>query len=161
MDLLQIIFGDGDSLNAWQMSARALVTFLYTLILVRISGRRSFGMRAPLDNIVLILLGAILGRAVVGASPYIPTLIAGLVITILHRVFALLSLKLPLFERFAKGDKILLYKNGRFIPAHLKRSLISEEDLMQEVRIHAQVDSLDQVKAVYMEKNGEISTVKK
>jgi len=52
------------------MAARSVVVFVITLLLLRISGRRSFGLRTPLDNIISIILAAVLSRAIVGASPF-------------------------------------------------------------------------------------------
>jgi len=52
MNLLIQIFGEGKDLNALQMSSRGIVIFFIALILIRISGRRSFGVRTPLDNII-------------------------------------------------------------------------------------------------------------
>jgi uncharacterized membrane protein YcaP (DUF421 family) len=155
------LFGTGHELNVLQMSVRAIVIFIYTLILIRISGRRSFGMGAPFDNVILVLLGAILSRAVVGASPFVPTLASGLVISILHRLFALAAVLSRPMGRFLKGSKILLYQDDKINWRHMKRSLVSQEDLMEEVRLRALVDNLENVKAIYMERNGNISTVKK
>jgi len=45
------MFGQGKDLNTLQMSCRGIVVFFIALLLIRISGRRSFGMHTPLDNI--------------------------------------------------------------------------------------------------------------
>lgn len=161
MSLLYSIFGVGPELNVWQMSSRTVIVFIYTVILMRISGRRAFGLRAPFDNIILVLLGAILGRAVVGASPFFPTIISGLVIALLHRLCAIFSLKPSIFSHFIKGKAIPLLKNGKLFPAKMKRSLISDEDLLEELRIHAQTNDLESFTEIYMERNGQIGFVKK
>lgn len=161
MRILIDIFGDSADLNTLQTSARAVVVFFFTLLLVRIAGRRSFGLRAPLDNIILILLGAMIGRAVVGASPFVPTLVASFVICILHRLFAYVSLFSPVIDRVLKGKKIALYKNGKVIKHNLNRSLMSQEDLKEEVRLRGHVESLDDLESLYMERNGEVSVVRK
>ena len=83
MEIFIKLFGEGQDLNALQMSDRGIVMFFIALILIRISGRRSFGVRTPLDNIITISLGAIMSRAVVGASPYIPVMVCCLVIVLL------------------------------------------------------------------------------
>lgn len=161
MEILIDIFGSGEELNTLQASARAVVVFFFTLFLVRVAGRRSFGLRAPLDNIILILLGAMIGRAVVGASPFIPTLVASFVICVLHRLFAFVGLFSPVIDRALKGKKIALFKNGEIIKHNLNRSLMSQEDLKEEMRLRAGVESLDDINTLYMERNGEVSVVKK
>jgi len=50
MELLIKIFGEGKDLDALQMSSRGIVMFFIALVLIRLSGRRSFGVRTPLDN---------------------------------------------------------------------------------------------------------------
>ena len=72
MELLREIFGSGKDLGILQMSARALVVFVVCLVLIRLAGRRSFGMRMPFDNVMAILLGAVLSRAVTGARAAMP-----------------------------------------------------------------------------------------
>jgi len=55
MYVLINIFGEGKELTLIQMCARGVVVFFIALILIRISGRRSFGMHMPLDNIISII----------------------------------------------------------------------------------------------------------
>jgi uncharacterized membrane protein YcaP (DUF421 family) len=49
MDTVITLFGEGRELNALQMAVRAMVVFFCCLVLIRISGRRSFGQRSPFD----------------------------------------------------------------------------------------------------------------
>jgi len=61
------LFGAGRELDALQMSARAFVLFFLMLVLVRVAGRRAFGRKSSFDTIIVITLGALLSRVVVGA----------------------------------------------------------------------------------------------
>lgn len=161
MKLILEIFGEGKDLTTFQMCCRAIIVFIIALALIRISGRRSFGLHTTYDNIMAILLGSILSRPVVGASPFLPTIAACLVIAILHRIFGILGVRLPWFGRLTKGAKIPLYKDGKFIEKNLIRSLVSVDDIMEGVRIQAMENSLENIKTVYMERSGKISVVKK
>lgn len=162
METIYLLFGDGESLNTLQMMLRAVIIFFIALALVRIAGRRTFGMRAPLDNIIVFLFGAVLGRAVVGASPFIPTVCACLAISIIHRLLAWLSVQHPWVGKFVKGRKIsLLTEDGALSKKNMKRSLASREDIMEEIRLRIHTDSLDDVEKLYMERSGEISAIKK
>lgn len=161
MDTLIQIFGQGKDLSAWQMSCRGIVVFVIALLLIRISGRRSFGIRTPLDNIILILLGAILSRAVVGASAFIPVIVACFVIVTLHRCVGWLIANSKFFARLVESDKIMLYENGKYVHQNLKRVQLTEEDVMQGVRKSALTEDLEQITHIYIERNGEISAIKK
>src|SRR6185312_3538587 len=106
MDLILEIFGEGKDLNPLQMSCRGIVVLLIALILIRVSGRRSFGLHTPLDNIITISLGAVLSRAIVGASPFIPVIVACFVIVLIHRLLGWLIVKSPKFGGIVEGNKI-------------------------------------------------------
>jgi uncharacterized membrane protein YcaP (DUF421 family) len=161
MDLLIEIFGQGKELNPLQMSCRGILVFIIALVLIRLSGRRSFGLHTPLDNIITILLGAILSRAVVGVSPFVPVIVACFVIVLLHRLFGWFIVLSPKFADTLEGDKILLFENGDFIDKNMRHALLSEEDFMQGVRKSAQTEDMKKIDKVYIERNGEITAIKK
>src|ERR1700759_1572090 len=117
MQTIVSIFGDGEKLTITQMSCRGIVMFLVALVLIRISGRRSFGMRTPLDNIIVILLGAILSRGVVGASPFLAVIATCLSIVILHRLFAWAMIKSQTVRHLLEGKKIILFHENCFVDA--------------------------------------------
>jgi uncharacterized membrane protein YcaP (DUF421 family) len=161
MNWLIQIFGEGKDLNSIQMACRGVIVFLIALALIRIAGRRSFGLRTPFDNIIMILLGAILSRAVVGASAFLPTVITSTVIALLHRIFGHIVARNDTFGNLVEGKKILLFKNGRYIAENMKRALVCKEDILQGVRKSALTDNMEKIDAVYMERNGEISSLEK
>src|ERR1700750_220664 len=109
MELLIKLFGEGKDLNALQMSDRGVVMFIIALILIRISGRRSFGIRSPLDNIITISLGAVMSGAIVGASDFVPVVVCCFVIVLLHRLVGWLIAHSKKFGSFIEGEKILLF----------------------------------------------------
>src|SRR6202012_3326838 len=113
------IFGEGKDLTLLQMSARGVVAFFLALFLIRLSGRRSFGMHMPLDNIISIILGAILSRAVVGASDFVPVIGVCTVIVLLHRIVAWLVAHHKKMSRLVQGEKILLFRDGNFISENM------------------------------------------
>jgi uncharacterized membrane protein YcaP (DUF421 family) len=161
MDILIKIFGEGKDLTTLQMSCRGITVFVIALLLIRVSGRRSFGLRTPLDNIIGILLGAILSRAVVGASAFVPVIITCFVIVILHRCFGWLISHSKPFGKVVEGNKILLYQDGDFIKENMEKALVCQEDIMQGVRKSALTENMDTIDKIYMERNGEISAIKK
>lgn len=161
MNTMDYFFGEGTELTPLQMSVRAIVVFMVCLLLLRLSGKRAFGMRMPFDNVITILLGAILSRAVVGASPFMATLCAATAIVILYRLFAWLALYYDWFGKLIKGESKVIYENGIPDKEQMKKALITEKDMLEGVRETSNTDSLGKIKKVYLERDGSISTVKK
>lgn len=161
MEILTKIFGEGKDLNSLQMGSRGFVVFIIALILIRISGRRSFGVRSPLDNIITISLGAILSRAIVGASDFVPVIVTCLVIVVLHRIFGMLIAHSKTFGRLVEGNKMILFENASFNEDNMKKALVCQEDIMQGVRKSALTEDMEKIKIVYIERNGDISSIKK
>jgi uncharacterized membrane protein YcaP (DUF421 family) len=161
MHVLSAIFGEGKDLTVIQMTARAVVFFIIAFGLIRLSGRRSFGLHTPLDNIISIALGAILSRAVVGASPFLPVVVSCTAIVLLHRGIGWAVSHRHWVSKFVEGEKIVLFEHGVFIDKNMGRALVSREDVMQGVRKSALTEDLSKIEKIYMEKNGEISAIKK
>ena len=155
------LFGSGEHLTPLQMGARAFVMFFITLVLIRVGGMRIFGKRTAFDNILVIMLGAILARGVVGASPFFSTVMAGFVMVVIHKILALLALKYVWVGKIVKGIHRSLYKDGKLNGRNMTISSISRDDIMEGVRMQINSDTLDDVKEAYIEKNGHVSIVRK
>ncbi len=161
MQILTEVFGEGKNLTMLQMSARGVVVFFIALVLIRLSGRRSFGLHTPLDNIVTIMLGAILSRAIVGASDFLPVIAVCAVITAVHRALGWGLVHHPGFSRLIQGEKMLLFTNGQFNEQNMGKALVCREDVLEGVRKSALTDDLTKIDRIYIERNGEISAIKK
>ena len=154
-------FGEGRDLTWYQMLDRAVVIFIITVVLIRISGRRSFGMRSAFDNTIVILLGSTLSRAVVGVSPFFPTVIACLGFVLLHRALAWASIHSHVLGRLIKGEPICIFKDGKFDEGNMRRSLISRHDVNAGLRTILHTESLDEVDEILLERTGQLSITRK
>lgn len=159
--LLYTLFGEGKDLDALQMACRSFVMFFITLVFIRIAGMRAFGQKSAFDSIIVIMLGAILSRAVTGASAFFPTTVAGAVLVLVHRLLAIVSIYSDVVGFIIKGEKILLFKDDRVIKKNMLICSVSSKDLMEEVRIKLNESTMQNVKEVYMERSGKISIIKK
>jgi len=159
MDILGTFWGEGEKITVLQMSVRAFVMFFIALTLVRIGGMRIFGKRSAFDTIVIIMLGAVLARGVVGASPYWDTVAASSVMIAVHRLLSWLSGKSSRMNNLLKGKEMVLYESGNIIWENMRAAALSEEDLMQSLRLETKQESLAVIEKAYMETNGRISFI--
>ena len=157
MELIALIFGEDSQLTAGQMAARAAVIFVITLALIRVSGRRSFGQRTPFDAATTVLLGAVLSRGVVGASPFVATVAAGAVLVLLHRLVGWLSVRWDRFDVFVNGHERVLWSDGHKDSRALASALITERDLEEAIRRKLGHADLAAVRTATLERDGEIS----
>ena len=157
--MLEDLIGTGTDLSPLQMGIRAFFIFIIAGALIRIAGIRAFGMKSPFDYVIILLLGAILSRAVYGGSSIISVLTACLVIVLMHRLFGFLSLYSDTFGKLIKGDRVLLFTDGKPIHKNMRKSLISKKDLAEGIRMEIHVEDSDQVDAAYLERSGHISVI--
>jgi uncharacterized membrane protein YcaP (DUF421 family) len=161
MDWLISIFGEGKELTVLQMSCRAIAVFILALVMLRITGQRTFGHKSAVDHVVMIMLGAILSRAVTGSSPFVPVISASVVIVLFHRLLGWLTVYNDVLGSLVKGKEIPLYQNGRFLRQNMEKCMVTEKDMLESIRIQTNADGLSNVKSMYMERCGSISIVTK
>ena len=161
MQIIYELFGQGQNLNALQMSLRAIVIFFIALTLIRYTGMRAFGIETAFDTCIIIMLGAVLTRAIVGASPFIPTVVASVALVTVHKIIASISVYNQMISHLVKGIPYSLYKEGKLNDKNLKRCMLSFGDIMEEVRLKLNQNSLDNIDEIFMERTGKISVIEK
>ena len=65
------LLGTSENLSILQMVARGLVVFVLALIMLKTARKKTFGKRSVADNVIMIMLGAILSRGIVGPSLFL------------------------------------------------------------------------------------------
>ncbi|MEO8765479.1 MAG: YetF domain-containing protein [Ginsengibacter sp.] len=161
MQTIYELFGHGDDLTIIQMSLRAILIFFIALMLIRFTGMRIFGIETAFDTCIIIMLGAVLTRAIVGASPFVPTIIASVALVSVHKIIAIISVTNQTISHLVKGIPYSLYKDGKLNDKNLRKCLLSFGDIMEEVRLKLNQNSLDNIEEIFMERTGKISVIRK
>ncbi len=154
-------FGSGEDLTMIQMGARAFMMFIIALFLVRLGGIRILGRKSGVDFVIIIMLGAVLARGIVGASPFLSTVFAGFVMIIVNKILAQVSARLPYLGNMVKGKPAVLYKSGKIQWDQMDRLGVSRTDLLTSLRLETNSKHLDEVDMALMEPNGRISFILK
>jgi uncharacterized membrane protein YcaP (DUF421 family) len=157
--MIETLFGEGKDLGALQMSVRALVLFFVTLVLVRIGGMRAFGRKSSFDTIIVVTLGAVISRAIYGASPALAIVAASLMLVAVHRIVAIAASRYPRFERIIKGHSVVLFHVGEANEQAMRRSGISYTDLDEAVRSRTHEHSRRDVHEIRLETSGDLTVL--
>ena len=144
----------------WQMSIRAVIIFIFGVLLVRIAGKRAFGRQSAVDIVLTVLIGSNLSRALTGGAPFLPTLAATAALVLLYWISIQLAQRSDAAGLVLKGTHIVLARDGRVDPAAMRKAAVSHLDLSEAVR-SARQPGLEAVMLATLERSGHISVVPK
>lgn len=148
------------SVPALELVLRGTLIYLLLFALIRFALQRVAGTLSMTDLLMVVLIADAAQNAM--ADGY-KSVTDGLILvgTIIFWNVALdwLGYRFPVLQRFVHPPPLLLVKNGQLLRRNMRRELITEEELMNQVRLQG-VDDLAQVKGAYMEGDGRISVIK-
>ena len=143
-----------------QCAVRAVVIYLAGVIIVRMGKSRIISRVTTIDVLLGFILGSLLSRGITGHASLSGTLISSAALVATHFAMTRLATKGGWIEQFLKGHVRLLVEDGRVFAENLSKSHLSEDDLLEELRLNG-VESVNDVKSARKERNGEISVVKR
>ncbi len=147
------------SISVAELIIRGTLVYLALFSVLRIMPSRQKGTLGIADLLVVVLFAEAAQNAMVTHYTSI-TEGAILVGTMIFWSYFLnwLGYKFPLIQRFLNPPPLLLVKNGQIITRHLQRELITEQELMSQLRQQG-VEFIADVKKAYIESDGSISVI--
>jgi uncharacterized membrane protein YcaP (DUF421 family) len=147
-----------EQLTVVQVVSRAVIIFIIALTFVRLGHKRSLARKTAFDTALVVIFGAILARAVNGSGPFVPSIAAGAVLVLLHRLLASIAYHWEGFDRLIKGRPDILLNEGDFLPKKMRRHKISREDIFEDMRLRGHPDA-GAIAAARLERSGDISFI--
>ncbi len=147
-------------LSFLRISLRGIIVFVATLLMVRISSKRSLAEKTAFDAVLLVIIASVLARAINGSAPFWPTLAAGFVLVVLHRLLGVAAYYSHGFEVLIKGKAVILVENGRMQRQNMRANHISERDLEEDMRLEAKTEDLSRIRVARIERSGDITFIK-
>jgi uncharacterized membrane protein YcaP (DUF421 family) len=167
MNAINNIFGpllglgaEPKNLTFLQLSFRGIIVLAATLLMVRLSSKRSLAEKTAFDAVLLVILASMLSRAINGTAPFFATLGGGFVLVLLHRALGLAAYHSHSLGCLIKGRPAVILQNGKLDHEIMRRNQISEHDLEEDMRLDAQTDDLSKIKVARVERSGDISFLK-
>jgi uncharacterized membrane protein YcaP (DUF421 family) len=140
---------------------RAVVVFVFLIVLTRVIGRRELSSLQPFDLILLIILGDALQQgltqddySITGAFLVVGT------IAVLQVFVSWVSYRFPRARPVIDGEPIIVLQDGEAIESNLKRERLTIEEIAEEARKN-QIAHLSDVRFAILETNGSISFIEK
>jgi uncharacterized membrane protein YcaP (DUF421 family) len=164
VDALVWLFGNDaprGPLEWRQIVARAAAVYVAGLVIIRVGKSRLLSRATPLDVILAFILGSVLSRGINGSAALSGTIVAATTLVFMHWIFTALACRSHRLGNLIKGQPRLVISNGQLQWDNMRRSHITEHDLREELRLNANIEDFNDVKAAYKERSGEVGVVRR
>lgn len=147
--------------SLFETIVRGVVTYFSIFILLRVVLRGRTSAVAMSDLLVLVLIADAAQNAMASEYHSITNGIV-LVATIILCSFATdwVAFRVAAVRTFVHPERKRLIADGRVMRKILEEELMTEDELMTQLRLNG-VEGVDEVKAAYLEGNGEVSVIKR
>jgi uncharacterized membrane protein YcaP (DUF421 family) len=156
MDWQQILIPSGSLV---ELVVRGTIMYLGLFIVLRVILNRQAGSVGLSDLLLVILIA---NAAQNGMSDDYQSVTEGLVLvgTIVFWSYAIdwLGYRFPRLQRLVRPPPLRLVKDGQMLHRNMRRELITEDELMSQLRQQG-IDDIGRVKEAFMEGDGRISAI--
>lgn len=136
-----------------------LAIYIFLIVVLGHFGRRNVSQFTVVQYLIIAMLGsAVESGLYAGSGGLAPGLASAATILIVNRALSAGVARSERLHRFIVGSPILLVRDGQIIWPHLKRSRMTEEDVMQAIRLRGYGD-LDQVRFAVLEADGTVGVI--
>lgn len=139
---------------------RALVVYVFVLIVFRISGKRSLGQVTTFDFVLLLIIAETTQQALIG-DDYSMTNAMILIASLagLDIGLSLLKQRSRALARLLEGTPLVIVQDGQPLRERMDKEQVDEDDVLHAARETQGLERMDQIKLAVLERNGGISVV--
>jgi len=139
---------------------RSLIIYFVLWGLLRLSGRRTLGKMTSFDLVLLLVIGGVTQRALLGQDYSVINALLVIVTLILTDVaLSLLQRDFPPLSKLFNGEPMIVVEEGRPLLGRLKRARLTAEQVLEAARRIHGLERMDQIKYAILEASGEISII--
>jgi uncharacterized membrane protein YcaP (DUF421 family) len=141
---------------------RAIIVYVFLILLFRIVGRRSLLQTTTFDLILLIIVSEATQNALLGDDNSLTN--SFLVIITLVGIdvfFSLWKQRSTEVEKLLDGVPIILVEEGKLLRDRMKNARVDDNDIMMAARELQGLEQIEQIKHAVLERSGRISIIPK
>ncbi|HEY7173232.1 MAG TPA: YetF domain-containing protein [Vicinamibacterales bacterium] len=147
------------AIPVWEFVLRAVVVYVFLLVVLRLTGKRQIGQLAPFDLVLLLVLSNAVQNSMNGGDNSLVggLLSAGTLVALNYGVgYAIFKNKR--LEAMVEGRPQVVIHNGRVFEDVMKHAKLTHHELSAALR-RAGCACADEVQTAILENNGSISVV--
>jgi uncharacterized membrane protein YcaP (DUF421 family) len=145
----------------WAIIGRTILSYVVIVIIFRLMGKREIGELSIIDLVVFLMLAEIAVFSIEDPSSHLLHFIVPMVVLlIIQRVTAFLSLKFPKMRDFMEGKPSIIISRGKIDEHEMRKQRYSFSDLQQQLREKG-AKSIQDVDFAILETSGELSVFEK
>jgi len=141
----------------WEFVLRALIVYVFLMVLLRITGRRQVGQLSPFDLVLLLVLSNALQNAMnAGDNSITGGIILSLTLVGANWIVGWVAWRSKGFSRVIEGRPEVLIHNGVVYRDIMERERLTQSELDAALR-RSGAACIDDVHFAVLENNGQIS----
>ncbi|MEJ2880464.1 DUF421 domain-containing protein [Pedobacter sp. GR22-6] len=154
----ELLFKNWESV--WHVALCSILAYFILFLFIRISGKRTLAKLTAFDFVVTVTLGSTLSSMMLGKVTMLEGTVAMAIIIGLQYLLAWTARESETLEKVINSSPTMVFYRGVFLEEAMKKEVLTHEEIYAEIRKFRMLD-VDQVVAVIMELNGELTVIKK
>lgn len=148
-----------DSFSLMRILVVGTLSYIFVVLILRVSGKRTLSKMNAFDFIVTVALGSVLGSILTSQDiALLDGILAFGLLVFLQFLSTWLSVRSDWFNSLIKSTPKLLYYKGRYDKLAMKKERIPKQEILQAVRSQNYV-SMENIYAVVLETDGTFSVL--
>ena len=141
---------------------RAAVMYLFLLLVLRITGKRSIGQITTFDFVLLLIIGEASQQAMMGEdNSFTNAFLVIITLVGVEQLFSWGKQRWRLVDRATQGVPLIIVEDGKPLKDRMDRVQVDEADIMQAAREMQGLERMEQIKYAVLERNGALSIIPK
>ncbi|HEV8342710.1 MAG TPA: YetF domain-containing protein [Candidatus Binatia bacterium] len=141
---------------------RAVLTYVFLLLMVRVAGKRSLADTTPFDLVLLLIISEAAQQGMVGNDYSLTnSFIIVATLVLLDVSISFVKQKWAFVDRWVDGVAVVLVRDGKPLKDRMDKERIDEQDVMEAARELQGIERMEQIKYAVLERNGHISIIPK
>ncbi|RCW66435.1 DUF421 domain-containing protein [Saliterribacillus persicus] len=140
---------------------RTIFSYIMIVFVFRLMGKREIGELSLLDIVIFIMIAEIAVFSIDDLKrPFIHGIVPMLVLFLIQRFTAQISMKSKLFRGWFEGRPSIIISNGYINEQEMRKNRYNFDDLTQQLRENG-IDAINQVQFAILEPSGKLSVIEK